>query len=292
MKNLLFESYNNAITKMDLVNIKPFTETELQPLYSTEWVDTVIKKYINSNIVIKTNNPSVLRSMLVMDLMDCGFSNNNKLKPVVFGWYQRVLNQYYSTDLFSLETNTHNLVSLVDANDFIYFADKDPLNLLILNRLFELSYKTHGDIYADNMYEVIGPFNLKSSKLIVYRFHSVFGDVKIDIYAYFDKKTTGTIDLFAHSTYQLHDASFFIVSDYNNIGEYVNCKSELLINIVELINNIQPVDSVGQYIKSRCIRYKNIVDGLDVDHFFNIIQQQEKKQRIIDIQSLTNLIKF
>ena len=75
MKNELFKSYRQVIERMNVSGVRPFSETEIQPIYSDIWCEKIIKLLLDKPEKIVPLNPSIIRSMLIMDLIDCNYYN-------------------------------------------------------------------------------------------------------------------------------------------------------------------------------------------------------------------------
>lgn len=300
----LYISYKNAISKMDINNIKPYTETEIQPLYSQYWVNNIILQYLNinpnTNNISNFINPSVIRSMLIMDLMDCEFSKNYNIKIDVFNWYINIIKNIYGDDIFSLHSNRPNTVNIENINNFIYFADTNSINILILNKLFEISYKKNQDIYADNTYEVLGDYTLRkiNTKCILYKFYNILQYDTISIYVYFNTAIDGEIDLFGHSTHHIENAKYTIVIndvDLESYYEYAN-KQKLYNNISNYLTSYNTnTTTLYDNIYNRLYRYHKLLNidiNIESTKIYNDIYNMIIQDRITDINTLQALIKI
>ena len=299
-KKELFDSYYNSIKRMDLNNVKPYTETELQPLYSDLWVEKILIPLIklDPKVLSEKNfvNVSVIRSMLIMDLMDCTTSGHDDLKPLVFEWYSKVLDKFYKTDKFSLKSNKPiSSVTSIDLEDYTYFGSRDVIDIEILNLLFELSYKEHHDIYADNGYEVLGPYNIKSDTFIIYSFNNKI-DKPIKIIQY-GEKGNGTIDLFGHcnisfpKTYTVLEVGGEIIydeKDKKRLYEQIKTNSRTIVNILKITD-------VENNIIQRLYRYYKLLPN-EISGFTKVlydkINGKELLPRITEHKKLLKTIKF
>ena len=287
----LFKSYFNSVSTMDNTNVKPYTETEVQPLYSSIWVNKVIKSYLDINpkslTIDQFINPSVIRSMLIMDLMDCEFSRNHDLKSKVFQWYDSLLDNFYTEDKYSLYKNTPNITFKYSLKDLSYFKTNNIINVHILNSLFEICYKKHHDIYADNGYEVLGPYHINNSTYVIYNFYNILHEGnKIEMTLTLDGTQPGKVDLFGHSTVWGNKAEYTIVNDGNIL--YENLIDELNLDIIHKKDEIIFNSSILTNIYQRAIRYKKYSDTLPNP----IPLQDEIYPRITDPNQLLKLITF
>jgi len=293
-KKIFFESILNTIGNMDLTNVKPYTETEIQPLYSKYWGSNVVNKYlqINPKDITRdlTINPSTLRSMLVMDLYDIIDVN---FKTKIFNWYDSVLNNWYNIDKYSLHSNIHNYININELNDYSYFSNTDENNILIINKLLQISYKKNQDIYADNTYEILGSYKLKYNQCIINRFHSILGYNTIDIVVYFDKHTLGIVDMFGHSTYQYKDAKYTIIvnNDVNLFFEKEQ-RNNLLDQLTKYYDELEiKLNDIQHNIHSRCIRYDKFLD-INQENIYDIVYNKKIKTRITNTSILINKLKY
>lgn len=258
---------------MDLRNISPFTEHEIQPLYSDIWYEEVICKLLE-DLKFTPLNPSVLRSMLVMDLIDCHYAK--KPKEPVNNWYLERLNEIYDTDPFSLTTNLPKKYSNEDLFDFTFF-DVGKSGFELQTKLFRCCYNKFQDIFADNGYEVCGQYYQKGYTFVITRFSNL-GDGKNYRFIQFDKgKISGEIDMFGHSTFSLSK----IVVEID--GEIIlDPKFTLLLE-----DNDR--DKI-KHINSRLMRYPQL-DHETIKEKIIPKLQQPLQDRILDVDSLVEIIR-
>jgi hypothetical protein len=211
------ESYKSCIQRMDFSSVKPYTETELQPLYSRKWLEYIHK--LTTAILAEQDmskfdgafaNYSVIRSMLVMDLFDCLFQGNTILAFQIFRAYNKLLTHYYKEDPYSLEKNIHSKVNFSSKYVFDDTVEKSFYYKEILHWLQNFSYTKWQDIYADNTYEVVGPFKDRNYTYLVQDFHNMplaapFTKARVitrhEKFNIYDIK----IDMFGHMDYKLYD---------------------------------------------------------------------------------------
>lgn len=197
--NELTRSYKNCVTRLNIDVVSPYNEFEFLKPLANYWQTNVTSKILELDP--KTfnkdtfNNPSVLRSMLIMDLFDCSFSNVIS-KQSVFEWYVELIKQFYLDDIFSIEKNTHTLVDINKIKNALYFETRDESLLELMNKCFEYSYAKNGDIFADNTYEVLGPFYINNKTAYINQFHINNKTYSFVFWCF--GQIAGQIDMFGH----------------------------------------------------------------------------------------------
>lgn len=287
------QSYTNCITNMSLNSVSPCTETEIQPLYSEIWKDFVIERLLKNND-FEPINPSVLRSMLVMDLMDCSFLNlSQNYKKNVYDWYVNQITYHYpiNSDIFSLNTNIPSIYTKYPLSDFYYFKDDDINIVKLLTSLLKCCYKKFGDIFADNGYEVVGPIYENKKTYLIYSISNIL-DNPIQIIYVEDSLVSGTVDMFGHSTLQFNNPSYIC------LYEDVPCDSDHILQLRTLVDTIYsnlPIIDIKSCITSRIFRLKNLLSTDEsLSLYYTIIPKLQNKlsYRIVDIQQLIDLIQL
>jgi hypothetical protein len=223
-------SYINTIKTMDLSIVKPFTETEVHPLYAKEWLRKLdmlqfaimkneVKKPSLRELVNCYPNPSVIRSCLINTLFDCYFAKapKHQIQNIV-EMYNTLLSSVYSNDMYSFDGTNINYSKNELLKDCYAINSNPSDNAPFLPYLLHFSYLVWGDIYADNLYEVTGPFKYKGNTFIVFDFNNIYPprwiwDIPLDYYnklkrvtivKMFDtlrKPFNVKIDLFGHYIY-------------------------------------------------------------------------------------------
>lgn len=283
LKDSFLKSYSQCISNMDMTTIYPYTEHEVQPNYSSLWYDSVIMPLLNIDIFIPIN-PSILRSMLVMDLIDCYILK--KPKDEIFEWYCKQLTHYYDDDIFSLNKNTPKTYSFA-LEDYTYFPETKKATILMV-KLFQLCYLKYLDIFADNGYEVIGPFYLKNKTYTITKFNNVIPNKNIIFVSFSRGIIQGTIDMFGHSTFQLKDVAVEVDGDIileDEINEYIKlCDDEIQKETDYNLN----IELHHKFLNSRITRYPNIL--IDINSFNNI--PFFKQDRITKVEQLCSYIRI
>ena len=245
---------------MSFESVKPFTESEIQPNYSTVWLDAIEKL---CDGIIKTNgivndvnacesliNKSVIRSMLVMDLLDCAFTENKELAHKIFKAYSIIIDQCYSLDKYSFKKNIHRVT---DKSFMSNTYSSGIQNRHIAHWCFNLAYIKWQDIYADNTYEITGPFQDRNYTYIHQQFHLL--DVgEVEIITRYDKLNIYNIeiDMFGHLVYQLHEPG--------NLGQECILLNGEQTNIEELEKSLSSeYEKLKQESDYETMRYKNLL---------------------------------
>lgn len=279
------QSYKNTITNMDLRIVKPFTETEIQPLYSHIWVDD-IKNKINDNV--NFINSSIVRSIMVMDLFDLHFSNSdeNTIKTII-EFYDNKLDKLYFKDKYSLNyTNIPISSTYTNYKDYSYFIENNNAFSRIIGLLFQYCYSKWGDIFADNSYEITGPHQIKNYKIINNKFY--IEENVYEILQYYNKDESITIDMFGHSiannclgTVILKNNKLILKDDLQNEIEYIK---ELNLNIL----NKTDIENKYLLLDSRIYRYKNTIN-INKNLYYNALKNNIK-ERIINTDKLIKIL--
>jgi hypothetical protein len=268
MQNEFLESYKSCLEKMNLLSVSPFTEHEIQPLYSDIWYNEIILKGIEP----KLDNPSILRSMLVMDLLDCPDSVS---RQKIFSWYLELLYEQYSDDIFSLRKNLPKKYG-VSYYDYTFF----PFDCRSFKaKLFKHCYTKFSDIFADNGYEVVGPFYERGYTFVI----TIFRNLDKHIYKFIEFQkgiVAGEIDMFGHSTFNL-----------NEIALEIN--DEIIYDIDQLpnLNNNSIENDFERYVDSRLFRLRIYPNGLR-DKILKELSSKELQPRIFNIEQIVNLVKI
>lgn len=251
---------------MDLKSVQPFTEHQIQPLYSDIWLERVILQ----NQQTKTENPSLLRSMLVMDLLDA-----DKYKRDVFSRYVKVLSDLYADDIFSLKKNIP-LCYIDNYYDYTYF----PIDCRKFKTdLFKKCYYKFGDIFADNGYEVIGPFYQKGFTFVI----TIIRNLDNHVYKFVEFERgniPGEIDMFGHSTFNLKNISL-------EIDQEIIYDIEHLPNISEFTIK----DNFERYIDSRLFRLQTYDTQLKGDILYRLYNNN-LHEKIIDTDEIIKIMKI
>lgn len=257
------QSYSQTTKNMDFSAVYPYTEWDLQPHYSDIWKDF----FYQYREVDKFEflNPSVCRSMMVMDLYDAFFLQDVKFRNDILEWYDEQLNWLYTTDRFSLVKNVPLKYSDIPWDDYTYFVQPE-LNSDIARfstQCFQYCYKEFGDIYADNGYEVIGPYHTKQHTIITSVFQ-LMGGLKYFVIQIFQGKPSGTIDLFGHST--IGGNCDYVLLDGDGV----------VLEIPKLTFKWKSASDIERNINSRLLRYSS---------YYNMSTMQEKiLQRLERVQ--------
>lgn len=262
------DSYLTSMERMSYFAIQPFVECEVQPSYAKEWKKQILLKQVE---IEKFNflNPSICRSMLVMDLLDSYFLKDLELRDILLQWYNQQLNDLYDIDKFSKRVNLPKIYNNFQWNDYTFFVMKDSIIVEILSALFQASYKKFHDIFADNSYEVTGPYYTNGYTIISNRFSNLDNHL-YNILQCFKGRKFGTIDMFGHS-------------DFSG-----NCEYVMLIDNEVVIDDFQKhlsyiqslpilyIPSYEQHIKNRLFRYKNYSNlTFDIDYTFKKLRRIE-----------------
>lgn len=256
------KSYIQCINRIDPMTTFPFNESQLIGTYFDE-IHVFKKNYIEVLDIIPLN-PSILRSMLVMDLY--GESPDEKKK--IFRYYLEILMNYYTNDIFSLKQNIPKKYDIKDYFDYSYFSEYNQDVITILNICFEFSYNSRFDIFADNVYEVIGPFYYRNKICVLYRFNYIL-EYPIEI-LYFGENTLGCIDMFGHSDINFKIPTHIllynsdIIDDYKGFISMLMDKALCITQIPDMNGFINSYRERYQYMEIPSFQYnpKNIVDKI------------------------------
>lgn len=312
MKEFL-DSYYSCIERMDVTAVKPFTETEIQPIYSQLWlpyIEQLCDKVYNKepfSIAEFIPNKSLIRSMLVMDLMDCAFTKNKELANRIFETYKEAMDAaIYIEDPYSLQKNVHGtLVGAFMVKDSAIkdgYYDNNPINKKILHWCYNLSYGLWQDIYADNTYEITGPFHTRYNTYIIQDFRNIPGIGHVRIVSEYDKLNIYDIkiDMFGHCDYKLHEPinavrEMILHNEYLPSNKRVD-KTLLESQLCTEYKNIPEEDSKTKNLNSRFFRYQNLFDKFDIRfngfEIHNVVQSSElhKRLNVAEIKELLNTL--
>lgn len=259
--------------------VYPFHETEIQPLISSLWYNNISVPMMSMGNTFNPITPSVLRSMMVMDLMDCSFLNIDKSSTYKFYFAQ--LKKFYIQDPASQQSNIHNGLNLAELFDYTYF--NTPGCELVMTQLYNQCYDKFLDIFADNGYEVLGPIYYKGYTFIIQYFRNLDKNV-YKFVTYEQGKCPGSVDMFGHSTVQFSKNSkvvFEINGEiiYNPMDQY------------ELTFDNDNRSNIEKYIDSRLLRVEKYIDrNLVYNELIHIIKNNELKPRITELNELLKLI--
>lgn len=266
MQSDFLQSYESCLCKMDLKSVQPFTEQQIQPLYSDIWLERVIFNKLPLNL----QNPSILRSMLVMDLIDSG-----KYKKDVFLRYHEILSEIYLEDMFSLKKNIPKCY-IDQFEDYTYF----PLNCRdFKSKLFKQCYQKFGDIFADNGYEVVGPFYQKGFTFVITFIRNL--DDHVYKFIEFERGThLGEIDMFGHSTFNLKNIALEMDGEIIYDLDQIPLQPEIFIE-----------DNFERYIDSRLFRIQEYDKDLRGD-ILKRLYSAKLHDKILNIEKIINLVKY
>lgn len=285
MFNDLILSYKNTISTMDLNLVRPFTETEIQPIYSKEWIklmgkiiDVCKQKNIsNADIIKDFPNISTIRSMLIMDIFDLYYSNSerNTIKKII-SFYNDLLNASYNEDKFSLYSNKPiHMERYIQDNGRTYIneaKDKKEYNDISLY-CFLMAFEIFQDIFSDNCYEVMGPFKEKGKIFIVKEFHNIlsnkFTNIRIiEIHNINDISGNEKIDLFAHSTFESKKCKLVVEVDNKIYKGDINSILDIIKGITfkhRAINKKHTIsENKNEHLKNRLFRYYKLLEKLNM----------------------------
>lgn len=197
------DAYKIAIARVSGAP-KPMDEFELLAGYP---------KLVHRSDIPVVTNVSKLRPMLVMDLVDCMLSDNQHDAALVFNRYHGLLGNLYKEDRYSLSKNVpiKTDISRADISDSMYFPSENAQGTL--NQLLLHSYATNGDVFADETYEVLGPYHFGSFVTYVRRFH--VENISQSGYVDFIIGGNGTvdIDMFGHANERITERWISIFRD-------------------------------------------------------------------------------
>jgi hypothetical protein len=273
------KSYENTITNMDIGIVRPFSETEIQPLYSNEWIKDTIRLDINPI------NSSVSRSMFIMDIFDLYYSNAKAETINRFvEKYDKIFKKLYKEDEYSLNfTNIPNDSRYEFYEDYSYFINKNIKNDNLLGFLFSYCYGKWGDMFADNSYEITGPHKIKNYKVINNKFF--VDDLKYNVLQYFDKDEDVKIDMFGHSIANnclgkvvLKNGSVAMDLDY----EIKIMEDKNLENVSEKIDNKECM------LMNKLYRYSGRIDR---KKYIDIIKNKPLHEKITKPEELVSIVK-
>lgn len=272
LKEEFNQSYQFCISGLNYDLIFPYTETEIQPLYSKYWYEKVITKLLDLDY-IDPLNPSILRSMLVMDLIDCHYTNQDK-NPI-FHWYNTQLDRFYDEDIFS---NNKNIPRCYQENllDYTFFNNRN-IGKKFLNDLLITCYNTFQDIYADNGYEVIGPMYQKGYTFIIY--YITVNNIRYKCVLYEQGRLSGKVDMFGHMTIPFSIQSGIAIEVDTNLLD-VDELPKLNIGIQN--------HSIKQNIQSRIDRLKYTKIYVDINEILELCHTP--KNRIKDLNTLMEIV--
>lgn len=197
---------------------KPMSEFELMPLFELppEFEPPTVR----------VTNTSVLRPTMVMDLVHCLVNNDRKRAATVFEYYNSLLRSCYERDVYSDGTNLPVLtpgITVKDVKDSQWFklcGQRVTDATARLNEYLLHSYSANGDIFADETYEVLGPFSIDVNKVaIVRRFHVGWvagGTIDFII----GGQGRADIDMFGHTSESFVECSKFLAVLIN--GDFVD----------------------------------------------------------------------
>ena len=280
MMNDLIKSYKNTISTMDLRTVKPFTETEIQPIYAERWIKTMVqtidsckaKKLSKKEILECFPNVSMVRSMLIMDIYALYYSKADKetIRKVV-NFYIELLDIGYDEDKFSLKVNKPiHMKQRIKDNASYYISNTLPKEQFTELGVycFYLAFELVQDIFADNCYEVMGPFYEQDKIFIVKEFHNIPSDefTNIRIIEVHNKEEEGTIDLFAHSTFERKDCEIFLEVDGKEyVGDITPILEEIkIIFTIARRNNKKETETEQRkrHLENRWYRYEKLTRRL------------------------------
>ena len=188
------EAYTRAVNRVSGMP-KPMSEFELMPLFKPNY--SFIPRF--------EKNVSRMRPVMVMDLVHAAVNNQGTHARNLFREYDEELQYLYPKDRFSNGTNLPNVTpgitkqEIKDAKWFATSSDQRANAITRLNEYLVYSYKTNGDIFADETYEVLGPYQPELGiSYLVRRFHVpwvVGGTVDFII----GGRGTVDIDMFGHT---------------------------------------------------------------------------------------------
>lgn len=279
MQNEFLESYRNCMSRMDLKSVHPWTEHEVQESYSRIWYDNVIVPMLKLD-EFQPLNPSILRSMLVMDLIDCHFLGEDK-KPV-FDWYVKQLSRYYSLDMFSRRVNRPNRSFKIALSDFTFFdSGRFPMQKLMLT-LYQLCYSKFQDIFADNGYEVTGPYYTGTHTFVVTTFRNILPK-EIRFVQYSKGILSGTVDMFGHSDLALTACVLEVDGDIVVDADEINILDQTCIQL------FKPTDVIHGHLDSRLQRVESFADTWTLKEFL-LPAFNKTRDRILDIDDLMEFV--
>jgi hypothetical protein len=290
----LFNSYKATIETMDQRIIFPFSEFQVQPLFSKFWMELIIPFYkdlinhedkINRDLFI---NSSVTRSMYITDLLDCLFfdsPNKNSFRETIHLFYFKILKKLYSEDYFSLKSNRPLSESRVD-KDFVFFENTTQPARELLSSALAFSYSRNFDIQADNTYEILGPFYHKNYRIQLSKFYleEILG-FDIIVYSYGskvgDKMKEGVIDLFGHSTLDNLTFTSVWIKDKGflypkQIYEITNLLFDKVSTLGKRNNKFLIEDLIFQYLTIRKERYSKLIKFIDIERCLSLMNKAKQ----------------
>ena len=260
-KQILFDSYVNCSGRLHTENIKPFNEQEILPLFADFWVDNIILNLLELRNINREDiiNISVLRSMLIMDLVTCDYSKKTYLKEKVFNFYSNLLDKFYKTDKFSLERNIHSDINFNDIKDVLFYENKNYDLIELMNKCFIYSYERNGDIFADNTYEILGPFYINKNTIYVNRFF--IKGKQYDFFQWSKSYCLGKIDMFGHNDISLKEPNIILL--YN--GDFYFENFEINFEIKQQNKNLILLTN------SRIERYEKLIKNEYLENFRDLV---------------------
>ncbi len=269
----LVTSYQTTLSTMG--KVYPFSEFEVQPWYNKTWIaflkDRLIPKPLKE-VITQIPNPSELRSMYIMDLIDCGLIHHDP--SFVHQFYLPLLSHLYPDDPFSVnKSNRHRFSKEENIEDFYFYPLLDPTVYELLSLCFSYAYAKNYDIFAGKTYECLGLFSTR--KYYVYTL-TKFHDLNLT-FVHFTKwfnPISGGIDLFGHSTF----------TGLDQIALYDDTQKKFLLEVpkeslVDLKKQIKLftqhdeqrflLDKVVFMFKQRISRYGNLLGIVPFDSLFN-----------------------
>lgn len=214
LDSLFLRSYKQTLRSM---SHDSFTGINEMILFNNNkpWIDFLINIINNTKPIdiAKNNlllNPSISRSMYVMSLFIYKFSgldDENILKKIK-EYHYNLIYILYQDDMFSIKKNTP--LKYKNVYDNILTSDIQ-CDQTVLFDLYQLCYKNSEDIFADNIYEVCGPYSKNGVNYFINNFK--FNKTQYTIVNYSTSMRDGVLDLFGHNSYQLIDKQSILLKD-------------------------------------------------------------------------------
>jgi hypothetical protein len=253
MKEIIYNNYIKTVSSMDSNIIKPYSETEIQPLYDNYFIEKIselLDKPININLL---KNQHIIKSMLIMTLFDL-YNIPTVQKDKIINWYLDGISQIKKTP----DIKYKNLC---------LFYNKNNNNLLKsnINIFYNYAYTKWGDIFADNCYETLGIFNFDNTFYLITKFY-IDGDI-FEFVGFSNDRINiekGNIDFFGHSNFK---------TDF----KYILLKNNKIIHSISTINKII------NNIKSK-IHYNSLTK---IDKFKMICNRFDRYNKLFKLSNIT-----
>jgi hypothetical protein len=214
LDSLFLRSYKQTLGSM---SHDSFTGINEMVLFNNNkpWFDFLINIINNTTPIdiAKNNlllNPSISRSMYVMSLFIYKFSGtmDDSILKKIKEYYYNLIYILYQDDMFSIKKNTP--LKYKDVYDNI-LTGAGQCDQTVLFDLYQLCYENSEDIFADNIYEVCGPYSKNGVYYFINNFK--FNKTQYTVLNYSTVIRDGVLDLFGHNSYQLIDKKSILLKD-------------------------------------------------------------------------------